>query len=808
MTNKKRRSSVLSHASLGTPAPRGSDNGGGHDDTVESQVETPVIDRAQEEAERRGRVRIQKRQSIGHAHGLAHAAVVNAAAAAAGTPASVQPDGTPLQPGSAVRGFSNAQLSEHYANCMKLSVENKINVKNAFHLQLIDYMTEMMRKKASDMDNFQAASCALDASAKIYAYRVDSVHSDTLKLAGGVGKTGPNDAPGGADSEMGEGVEGGLDPTQTQADKAVKRKKKAMATVEKNLNNINCSKFDLEFDVDPLFKKTSTQFDSGGGASSQFLYNLNIRDSTRSELLLDSNAVPGAEHINFLAPTQEDTPENRDLGEEGPLGLDEVDPRVANPALVIAPTFSNFTFRGWSVDDDEEMKEDEKKLDEEKKDNEHAFDAEAAPILDPSQDDYGGGGMHDEGGGPDDNFAGDSFFDGDDNVGGLEGDEVRVGNAAAGGSRDNVVSRERGVSLALIDNLREHLLAAPSEYSYFDTGKLGSWAGPQHWKFKPMRNVAAATLKNALAASGGADAQQQKGGKNKKKATLEEYEFDEMFAQCELTVLLDAVEKAMKIPKKAVGLQNKTMERWSDDKLLLPRDLIYKGKDFSKSFVTDFHITGRKPVSKKASQNLDDTVGDYNFDNPNDTRDFCPNVDAGEDDGDGGEGMDDDDGGDMFGGFNDGGFDDATVFPTQTQTQDPNADPNSQGFTMVQAPNRVEKIQIGYAKQAKKMDMRRLKTVEWKIMQDMGRNAGLNKENEDGNSQQSSDAETADKMEAPIRFTDLYKALYQPRPDIPSKMVDNMSVPLAFVALLHLCNEKSLALENVPDFSDFIIAQN
>ena len=79
--------------------------------------------------------------------------------------------------------------------------------------------------------------------------------------------------------------------------------------------------------------------------------------------------------------------------------------------------------------------------------------------------------------------------------------------------------------------------------------------------------------------------------------------------------------------------------------------------------------------------------------------------------------MDDDDGGDMFGGFNDGGFDDATVFPTQTQTQDPNADPNSQGFTMVQAPNRVEKIQIGYAKQAKKMDMRRLKTVEWKIMQ-------------------------------------------------------------------------------------------
>merc|ERR1711983_491182 len=73
---------------------------------------------------------------------------------------------------------------------MKLSAENKINIKNAFHLQLIDYMAEMMKtKKNSDMDNFQAASCALDASAKIYAYRVDGVHSDTLKLAGGVGKS-------------------------------------------------------------------------------------------------------------------------------------------------------------------------------------------------------------------------------------------------------------------------------------------------------------------------------------------------------------------------------------------------------------------------------------------------------------------------------------------------------------------------------------------------------------------------------------------------------------------------------------------
>lgn len=37
--------------------------------------------------------------------------------------------------------------------------------------------------------NQQVASCTLDASTKIYAYRVDSIHTDTLKMAGGLGRT-------------------------------------------------------------------------------------------------------------------------------------------------------------------------------------------------------------------------------------------------------------------------------------------------------------------------------------------------------------------------------------------------------------------------------------------------------------------------------------------------------------------------------------------------------------------------------------------------------------------------------------------
>ena len=224
-----------------------------------------------EDAERRGRVR--KRQSIGHSKYARPVAETPGAETPAGQ---AIPGGTPQTQGAlatGVGGYSAAQLAEHYANCMKLSAENKINTKNAFHLQLIDYMSEMMRnKKSSEMDNFQAASCALDASAKIYAYRVDSVHSDTLKLAGGVGKTAKEQENAHENAEGGSNEDG----ASSANDKKEKRRKKDKPTIEKNLNGINCSKFDLEFDVDPLFKKTSAQFDSGSGGG-QFLTTLYIK---------------------------------------------------------------------------------------------------------------------------------------------------------------------------------------------------------------------------------------------------------------------------------------------------------------------------------------------------------------------------------------------------------------------------------------------------------------------------------------------------------------------------------------------------
>ena len=46
-------------------------------------------------------------------------------------------------------------------------------------------------------------------------------------------------------------------------------------TLEKNLNNIDTNKYDLEFDIDPLFQKKSAKFDEGG-AKGLLLNNLQV----------------------------------------------------------------------------------------------------------------------------------------------------------------------------------------------------------------------------------------------------------------------------------------------------------------------------------------------------------------------------------------------------------------------------------------------------------------------------------------------------------------------------------------------------
>jgi condensin complex subunit 2 len=60
------------------------------------------------------------------------------------------------------------------------------------------------------------------------------------------------------------------------------------------------------------------------------------------------------------------------------------------------------------------------------------------------------------------------------------------------------------------------------------------------------------------------------------------------------------------------------------------------------------------------------------------------------------------------------------------------------------------------------------------------------------------------RVKRPVTFSDMYAALPS---RLPSVLAENLSAPLAFVALLHLANEKTLHIVENENLSDLIITK-
>jgi condensin complex subunit 2 len=113
----------------------------------------------------------------------------------------------------------------------------------------------LLRNNTDNSINFQRASCTLDGCVKIWTSRVDSVGTETGKLLSNLASEGRGD----------DADEPTSDNPDAQ-DSHVKKKKshRAEATLAKNPLQLRNKKLDLEFSVDPLFKKTCADFDEGG----------------------------------------------------------------------------------------------------------------------------------------------------------------------------------------------------------------------------------------------------------------------------------------------------------------------------------------------------------------------------------------------------------------------------------------------------------------------------------------------------------------------------------------------------------------
>ena len=103
---------------------------------------------------------------------------------------------------------------------------------------------------------------------------------------------------------------------------------------------------------------------------------------------------------------------------------------------------------------------------------------------------------------------------------------------------------------------------------------------------------------------------------------------------------------------------------------------------------------------------------------------------------------------------------------------------------LISAPGIVaEKLAIAYTKAAKKFNVRQMKESYWKVLTD--------------------DTNT-DTMKGEMPFTKLYQEVL---PYLSPTNKKNISIPLAFVSALMLCNEKHLILKPGRDETEFIVSQ-
>ncbi|KAK9384893.1 condensin complex subunit 2/barren [Lipomyces mesembrius] len=169
-------------------------------------------------------------------------------------------------------------ILSNFEEWMKLATDNKINATNSWNFALIDYFYDMSLLKEGDGINFQKASCTLDGCVKIYTSRIDSVATETGKLLSGLTENSSKQRKKGDGNDVTDSDND--DEEHDGATKKAKRRVRSEATLVKDFSAIQLKKLDLEFSVDPLFKKASADFDEGGAKGLLFNH-LSIDNSGR-----------------------------------------------------------------------------------------------------------------------------------------------------------------------------------------------------------------------------------------------------------------------------------------------------------------------------------------------------------------------------------------------------------------------------------------------------------------------------------------------------------------------------------------------
>ncbi|XP_012582853.1 PREDICTED: condensin complex subunit 2 isoform X2 [Condylura cristata] len=604
-------------------------------------------------------------------------------------------------------------------------------------------MLEILKQKDTEPTNFKVAAGTLDASTKIYAVRVDAVHADVYRVLGGLGKDAPS-------PEEGEISDGNATEMGTTKKIPKPKKKHSYKTIEQNINNLNVSEADRKCEIDPMFQKTAASFDECSTAG-VFLSTLHCSDY-RSELLFPSD-------IQTLS-----TGESLELPDLGWVEMTDLKAPLQQCVedRQICPSLAGFQFTKW---DSETHNESVSALVDKFKKNDQVFDINAE-VEESDCGDFPNGPLED------DFDANDDANDEPDHT--AAGDQTEFGSWKKSCHVDSCQEEMIPLGDGDIKTMCPLLSMKPGEYSYFSPRTMSMWAGPDHWRFRPRHKQEAASQ-----------------SENRKKNTKKDFEID-----FDDDVDFDTY---FRKTKAATVLTKSTLENQNWRATTLPTDFHYETDNLVQLHLKPGARLRRMSPGQRASTEHYEQIENYDYNNPNDTSNFCPGLQAAD--------SDYEESDDLFVGPA-GDFDltSNSCNPPKTTQEDDDA-PEAQRLdittygesNLVTEPQKVNKIEIHYAKTAKKMDMKKLKQNMWSLLTEFSKQTDTEANHSETGKGGASEEVADEKM-----LSGLTKDL---RKSLPPLMAQNLSIPLAFACLLHLANEKNLKLEGTEDLSDVLVRQ-
>ncbi|XP_058066505.1 condensin complex subunit 2 [Anopheles bellator] len=683
-----------------------------------------------------------------------------------------------------------AQDNENIKMGLKLYSDNKLSKENAWSLTIIDSFAKLMSRHSKSMQNFQVAGSTLEASTKVYGLRVDSVHTDVMRMSSELTRQtaramGSNaradddhDTSGGGDGSFADGgnkENNTGDNGQQQPKAKKKRTRKLVSTVTKSKDSINAVLDTIPF-TDPFFAKLNSVV---GDVNSSSRLMQNIVPTYNSELRL---------RMDYPFWDATGSPKLDLDGPEGPFeaGDDVCRLHVARAIGLDNPLHE--LHRGYIITD-APAEDDEKDMDDEKRGSATEYDpslcdmearsnetgmlnrsaldvqfdinAEVAPVP-----------------------TGDAFIldydakdiDGDDDF--AEDDELAL-EQCKGLMRKTIQIED----MRPIDSSCSNL-----EYSYRPLDNISQfWAGPAHWKFKRStraRGTITVLLSGTDSASG--SVAKERVGRRKKRFELDTLD-DVLSVDASLFKAYDPNK-----PIKGITIQkNSICKKWDSKKLKLPTNFHLDRDRFDKWHyarglnVRDFIRNASVAIEPAPSEEYNCETGDDHTSCGND-------MDDGRDD-------DLDHAGDLLPEAHVGDLRNVTA---TGPTQQLNATVDAISTEFEGAPEKIAKINIAYAKKAKPIDMKQLKNGCWRVINNyLVPDAPLTQPTQ-GTQTDPLPALSQSAKDGPLRFSRVYAKV----PQLLSKtMSENVSKSLAFYAVLHLANEKKLKLQGQKDLQDFTI---